>query len=195
MSHVFRFIAPLMLDTRSPNYLHNLSATIAFVKITLSLLSDDTVKEDFDLQSLRRSFCMVVEQLTNALGKLDSSERFLGAEARSSIFTLCYEWCTLGHRHDIAKAKENQIIQAAAAAYRGERDRAAYLDDLQAKTKLLSVAAAEAMAGLCQGKLVSFGESDQAGRGTQEQTVDPFLILRWIRGVFASGGSGHPIGR
>jgi hypothetical protein len=37
----------------------------------------------------------------------------------------------------------------ASEQYKGERDRAGYLDDLQAKTKLLSVAAAEAMAGLC----------------------------------------------
>ena len=122
---------------------------IGFVKVTHTLLSDRAVKEDYDLQSLRRSFCIVVENLTSALGKLDPSDRFLGEEMRGAIFKLCYEWCHVGRRPDVAKARESHTLQAAADSYRGDRDRAQYLDDLQAKTKLLSAAAAEAMAGLC----------------------------------------------
>lgn len=149
VAHVFRLISPLLLDAKSASHLANLSSTIAFVKVTHTLLSDRTIKQDYDLQSLRRSFCVVVEDLTNALGKLDSSDRFLGEELRGAIFKLCYEWCHVGRRPDVAKARESQTLQAASEGYKGERDRAQYLDDLQAKTKLLSAAAAEAMAGLC----------------------------------------------
>jgi len=153
LAHVFRIISPLILDANS-SHLANLSSMIGFTKLTHTLLSDRTVKEDFELQSLRRSFCIVVENLTNALGKLDSSDRFLGEEMRGAIFKLCYEWCHVGRRPDVAKARESHTLQAAAEGYRGERDRAQYLDDLQAKTKLLSAAAAEAMAGLCVGSRV-----------------------------------------
>jgi len=148
LAHVFRLISPLILDADSSHHT-NLSSMIGFTKLTHTLLSDRAVKEDFDLQSLRRSFCIVVENLTNALGKLDASDRFLGEDMRGAIFKLCYEWCHVGRRPDVAKARESQTLQAAAEGYRGERDRAQYLDDLQAKTKLLSAAAAEAMAGLC----------------------------------------------
>ena len=149
IAHVFRLISPLLLEPRSAGHLANLSSAISFVKITQALLCERLVKEDYDLQSLRRSFCMVVENLCNALGKLDSSERFLGEDMRGAIFKLCYEWCHVGRRPDVAKARESHTLQAAAEGYRGERDRAQYLEDLQAKTKLLSAAAAEAMAGLC----------------------------------------------
>jgi hypothetical protein len=149
LAHIFRLISPLILDSKSSLHLPNLSSMIGFVKLTYNLLSDRAVKEDFDLQSLRRSFCIVVENLTNALGKLASSERFLGEETRGAIFKLCNEWCHVGRRPDVAKARESQTLQAASEGYRGERDRAQYLEDLQAKTKLLSAAAAEAMAGLC----------------------------------------------
>jgi hypothetical protein len=122
---------------------------IGFVKLTYSLLSDPAVKEDYDLQTLRRSFCIVVENLSDSLAKLEGGDRFLGEEMRGAIFKLCYEWCQVGRRPDVARARESHTLQVAADAYRGERDRAAYLDDLQAKTKLLSAAAAEAMSGLC----------------------------------------------
>ena len=149
VAHVFRLISPLILDIKSSPHLANLSSMIGFVKVTYTMLSDPAVTEDYDLQSLRRSLCIVVDNLTTALGKLDSSARFFGDEFRGAIFKLCYEWCHIGRRPDVAKARESHLLQAAANAYRGDRDRAQYLDDLQAKTKLLSAAAADAMAGLC----------------------------------------------
>lgn len=149
VAHVFRLISPLILDPKSMAHLPNLTALLGFVKITHSFLSDRLVQDDYDLQSLRRSFCIVIENLTNALSKFDGSERFLDHELRGAIFKLCYQWCHVGRRPDIAKARESQTLLAAADSYRGDRDRAGYLDDLQAKTKLLSAAAAEAMAGLC----------------------------------------------
>lgn len=154
LAHVFRLISPLINDSKASGHLANLSSMIGFVKMTWTMLSDPGIKEDYDLQSLRRSFCIVVENLTDSLAKLDSSERFLGDEMRGAIFKLCYEWCHVGRRPDVARARESHTLQVASEAYKGERDRAGYLDDLQAKTKLLSVAAAEAMAGLCVGQRV-----------------------------------------
>ncbi|WWC61281.1 uncharacterized protein I303_103862 [Kwoniella dejecticola CBS 10117] len=190
VSHVFRLISPLLLDAKSSSHLANLSNMIGYVKVTYTLLSDRAVKEDFELQSLRRSFCMTVENLTNSLGKLDSSDRFLGEEMRGSIFKLCFEWCHVGRRPDVAKARESQTLQAAAEGYRGDRDRAQYLDDLQAKTKLLSAAAAEAMAGLCQGKLISANEATPAQQAS-DHMVEPLTVLRWIRGMFSSSSVSH----
>ena len=149
VSQVFRLISPLILDGKSSSHHASLSSLIGFVKVTFTLLSDRVVKEDYDLQTLRRSYCIVVENLTNALGKLDASDRFLGEEMRGAVFKLCYDWCHIGRRPDVAKARESHTLQAAADSYRGDRDRAQYLDDLQTKTKLLSAAAADAMAGLC----------------------------------------------
>ncbi|ODN73526.1 hypothetical protein L202_08027 [Cryptococcus amylolentus CBS 6039] len=190
VAHIFRLISPLILDHKSSNHLANLSSMIGFIKVTWTLLSDRTVKEDYDLQNLRRSFCIVVENLTNALGKLDSSDRFLGEEMRGAVFKLCYEWCLVGRRPDVAKARESQMLQAAAGGYRGERDRASYLDNLQNKTKLLSMAAAETMAGLCQGKLISVSDSTPAQQAS-DHIVEPLLVLRWIRGMFGSANMSH----
>ncbi|WRT66978.1 uncharacterized protein IL334_003943 [Kwoniella shivajii] len=190
VAHVFRLISPLLLDAKSSSHLANLSSMIGFVKVTYTLLSDRTVKEDFELQSLRRSFCITVENLTNSLGKLDASDRFLGEEMRGAIFKLCFEWCHVGRRPDVAKARESQTLQAAAEGYRGDRDRAQYLDDIQAKTKLLSAAAAEAMAGLCQGKLISASEATPAQQAS-DHIVEPLTVLRWIRGMFSASSVVH----
>ncbi|KAL1411204.1 Cell morphogenesis protein PAG1 [Vanrija albida] len=189
-AHVFRLISPMILDNRSPSHIANLASFIGFVKITLNLLSDRAVREDYDLQSLRRWFCIVVDHLTTALGKLDSSDRFLGEEVRGAIFKLCYDWCHVGRRPDVAKARESHTLQAAADAYRGDRDRAQYLDDLQAKTKLLSAAAADAMASLCQGKLISATDATPATHAS-ETIVEPLTVLRWIRGMFTSTQPSH----
>ncbi|KAK8869950.1 hypothetical protein IAR55_000519 [Kwoniella newhampshirensis] len=190
VAHVFRLISPLILDAKASSHLINLSSMIGFIKVTYTLLSDRAVKDDYDLQSLRRSFCMTVENLTNALGKLDSSDRFLGEEMRGAIFKLCYEWCHVGRRPDVAKARESHTLQAAADGYRGDRDRGQYLDDLQAKTKLLSAAAAEAMTGLCQGRLISAEDATPASQAS-DYIVDPLTVLRWIRGMFSSTSENH----
>ncbi|ORY25725.1 putative cell polarity protein [Naematelia encephala] len=189
-AHVFRLVSPLLLDARSGSHLASLSSMIGFVKFTHTLLSDRHVKEDYDLQSLRRSFCIVVENLTNALAKLDSPDRFLGDEMRGAVFKLCYEWCHVGRRPDVARARESYTLQTAADNYRGERDRAQYLDDFQAKTKLLSAAAAEAMAGLCQGKLISANEATPEQQAS-DHLVEPLTVLRWIRGMFTSSSAPH----
>jgi hypothetical protein len=88
LARVFRLISPLIADSKSTAHLANLSSMIGFVKMTWTLLSDPSVKEDFELQSLRRSFCIVVENLTDSLVKFDSSDRFLGEEMRGAIFKL-----------------------------------------------------------------------------------------------------------
>ncbi|KAL7422234.1 Cell morphogenesis protein PAG1 [Cryptotrichosporon argae] len=189
-AHVFRLISPLIIDGRSASHLANLSSMIGFVKITHTLLADRTVKDDYDLQSLRRWFCVVVDNLTTALGKLEGSDRFLGDESRGAIFKLCYEWCSVGRRPDVAKARESHTLQAAADSFRGERDKAQYLDDLQAKTKLLSAAAAEAMAGLCQGKVISNAVATPETQAS-DHIVEPLTVLRWIRGMFSSSQPAH----
>ncbi|KAK4689950.1 hypothetical protein P7C73_g153, partial [Tremellales sp. Uapishka_1] len=192
VAHVFRLISPLILDARSTAHLANLTSMIGFVKVTQLFLSDPLFKEDYELQSLKRSFCHVVENLTSALGKLDSSERFLGEEMRGAIFKLCFDWCHVGRRPDVAKARESATLQAAAGNYRGDRDRAQYLDDLQAKTKLLSAAAAEAMAGLCvglclryrtdiqQGRLISASESSPEQQAS-DHIVEPLTVRGSVR--------------
>ena len=149
VAHVFRLISSLVLDSKSSSHLANLASMIGFVKVTFAYLSDRAVKAENDLQTLRRSFCIVVENLTNALARLDAADRFFGEETRGAIFMLCYDWCQIGRRPDVIKAREAQLLQAAANSNRSERDRAQYLDDLQAKMRLLSAASADAMAGLC----------------------------------------------
>ncbi|BEJ00337.1 hypothetical protein CcaverHIS631_0501940 [Cutaneotrichosporon cavernicola] len=184
-ARVFSFVSPLLLDGRanSSSHLEILSSFIGFVKLTLTLLSDR--REDYDLQSLRREFCIVTDKLSTALGKLDSSDRFLGEEVRGAIFKLCADWCLLGSRPDVVKAREGSILQAAAAAYGpgGSQERAQYLDDVQSKTKLLSITSAEAMASLCSGKLISAADATPAGQASNH-IVEPLTVLRWIRGLF-----------
>lgn len=189
-ARVFSFISPLLLDGRanSSSHLEILSSFIGFVKLTLTLLSDR--REDFDLQSLRLEFCIVTDKLSTALGKLDSSDRFLGEEVRGAIFKLCAGWCHLGWRPEMAKARESHTLQAASDVYRGDRDRAQYLDELAAKTKLLSASAADAMASLCLGKLISAADATPAGQ-TSDHIVDPLTVLRWIRGLFQLTPSSH----
>jgi hypothetical protein len=150
IAHVFRLISALILDIRSSSHHTNLSSLLIFVKLTYTLLSDPQIKQDYTLQTLRRSFCSVVENLTLVLAKLDSSDRFLGEEMRGGVFKLCAEWCFVGRRDGFGRERESLIMKAVQSeGYKGERDRAGFLDDLQAKMKLLSVASAEAMAGLC----------------------------------------------
>jgi hypothetical protein len=185
-ARVFSFISPLLLDGRanSSAHLEILSSFIGFIKLTLTLLSDR--REDYDLQNLRREFCIVTDKLSTALGKLDSSDRFLGEEVRGAIFKLCSDWCLLGSRPDVVKAREASILQAAAAAYGpggSSQERAQYLDDVQSKTKLLSITSAEAMASLCSGKLISAADATPAGQAS-DHIVEPLTVLRWIRGLF-----------
>ena len=151
IAHVFELISPTILEPSSLSA--NLQSMISFVKLTYTMLA--SAKDDYEVQALRRSYCVVVENLTNSIAKLDSSDRFFGQDLRGAIFKLCYDWCHVGRRADIAKARESQVVQAAAEGYRGDRDRAQYLDEVQSRTKALSAAAAEAMAGLCVSAIMS----------------------------------------
>jgi hypothetical protein len=145
IAQVFELISPSILEPSSLSA--NLQSMISFVKITSTMLVNS--QDDTDLQALRRSFCVVVENLTNSIAKLDSSDRFFGQDLRGAIFKLCYDWCHVGRRPDVARARESQVVQAAAEGYRGERHRAQYLEEVQQRTRALSASAAEAMAGLC----------------------------------------------
>lgn len=191
-AHVFRLVSPLIIDGRSPNHLANLSNLIGFVKITFNLLAEPLVQVDYDLQSLRRYFCIVVDNLSTALGQLGGSDRFFSPDTRAGIFKLCYDWCNVGRRPDIAKARVSHTLQQAADSYRGD-DKAQYVDVLQSKMKLLSAASAEAMASLCLGRLISAPETVPS---QTDHIVDPLMVLRWIRGMFqTSQSSNHDTAR
>ncbi|CDZ98098.1 Fry-like conserved proteins [Phaffia rhodozyma] len=195
VAHVFARISHLIKDPRSLGDVKLMLAMLEFVRRTHRYL---LVREDnWNLHPLRRYFCAVVENLTDGLATLDDSSRFFPSELRAAVFKICDEWCNLGRRADIAQARESRVLVAIHGSLTSsDRDKGAILSTMSNQTKLLSSAAATAMAALCQGSLFPVTDLTDSSRTNMEIPLEPNDILQWIRGLFSTPSSvTHEVGR
>jgi hypothetical protein len=149
VAHVFMRVSPLIKDPRSIADVNIVSAMLQFVRETYQYLNERDVREDWELHRLRRYFCVVVMNVADGLANLPQSDRYLTPELRAAVYNICDDWCNLGRRADVTQARESKQLIAAADSYRNERDKGSMLTTLSTDTRMLSVAAARAMAALC----------------------------------------------
>ncbi len=149
ISHVYMLVSPLVLDLDFRKDEQAIRALVDHIIETRIYLADDAVKEDFELQRLRRYFCTLVKNVFMALAERKRAEAYMSLGVRGAIFRLCDEWCTLGRRADVAQARQSTTLLAAAERYRADANRKEYMQALQADTKELSWAAGSTMVELC----------------------------------------------
>jgi hypothetical protein len=149
ISHVYMLVSPLVEELDLNNDKQVVQSLVDHINETYIYLADEAVKEDFELQRLRRYFCVLVKNVVGLLARQRQTEPYLSLRVRGAMFRLCDEWCTLGRRADVAKARESTTLLAAAERYRLDVNRTEYMQVLQADTKALSWAAGAAMAALC----------------------------------------------
>lgn len=218
VAHVYMRVSPLFKDSRSIGEINILKAMLQFVRETHQLLAEPGLKDDWELHRLRRYFSVVVENVADGLASVERTDR-LPSELRAAVFKICDDWCSMGRRSDIAAARESRTLRAVVDAYgNGGNDQGATLSTISAETRLLSTAAANAMAALCVSPVLLCARADvlvadlvclslQQGSIFLDQSpsphgngtvggVDLISVLHWIRGLFASPVThSHEVGR
>ncbi|KAI0305309.1 cell morphogenesis N-terminal-domain-containing protein [Multifurca ochricompacta] len=149
VARIYFLTAHYLQDQRSPVRQAALSPVLRFVRNTQSFLATPESRDNFKLQRLRRYFCGTVERLFDGLSSLSDTDRFIPAKMHLSLYRLCEEWCQLGHQSEIVKQRLIYTQRSATEAVSTPSERGEAVTLFQKETKLLSKAAAAAMASLC----------------------------------------------
>lgn len=139
VAQVYQLTAHFIKYPRAMEEPTALNLLLGFVRETTLFLRNPAVREDLELQRLRRFFCGVVENLFDGLAavKEEDTRRWLSPNQRLSLYRLCEEWCSYGG--------DSMRRHYATGSY----DRGVSSQSIGAEAEQLSAAAAGAMAALC----------------------------------------------
>lgn len=146
VARIYFITAPLLDQQRSSVRPAALSNILKFVRSTQSFLNAPDMRENPNLNRLRRYFCGIVERLFSGLGNLKDSERFIPAQMHLTLYRLCDNWCHVGTITTSAKELEVKMLRAVEAVEGGDKNN---LQRFRHELSLLSHAAVGAITSLC----------------------------------------------
>jgi len=146
VARIYLITAPLLDQQRSSARPAALSNVLKFVRSTQSFLNAQDMRDNPNLNRLRRYFCGIVERLFSGLGVLKDSERFIPPQMHLTLYRLCDDWCHVGPMTASAKELEAKMTRAVEAAESGDRNN---LQRFRHELSLLSHAAVGALTSLC----------------------------------------------
>jgi hypothetical protein len=146
VAQVYQLTAHFIKNPRAMEDPTSLNLLLGFVRETTLYLRNPAVREDLELQRLRRFFCGVVENLFDGLASVNEadSRRWLSPNQRLSLYRLCEDWCSYG--------VEGTRRRFGSGSY----DRGSGNQLFGPEADQLSAAAAGAMAALCVCNLADF---------------------------------------
>ncbi len=149
VAHIYQLTACYLKVQRGMDRQDSLTNVLKFVRHTQSFLSAPEMRNDWQQQRLRRYFCGIVEQLFDGLNALQATDRFIPTNMHLTLYRLCEEWCQCGNQSDRVRQRLVAMQMAATAGFAEPSQKAGAIERFQTETKLLSNAAAGAMASLC----------------------------------------------
>ncbi|KAI5120892.1 hypothetical protein M0805_002992 [Coniferiporia weirii] len=173
VAHIYQLTAHHLKDQRGVGRQDSLTNVLKFVRHTQAFLSSPEIRSDWQQQRLRRYFCGIVERLFDGLSSLQSSDRFIPAHTHLTLYRLCEEWCQCGSQSERVKQRLITMQTAATAGFPDPQQKASAIAQFQTETRLLSHAAAGAMASLCQ---KAFFPPDLSSGSTIDRLSSDFLL-------------------
>ncbi|PWN39132.1 hypothetical protein IE81DRAFT_295304 [Ceraceosorus guamensis] len=155
-----------------------------WIKDTFAFLTDREVRQDWEFHRLRRYFCGVVEEFTNALAKLHQTESHLNFDMRLRMFRLLREYHSFSQAAKDGPAKLANLLASVGEQYRDDKHREGVLTALRNETQQLSYHAGSAMASLCQGAISLVGSAAPAPMAGS--SLDADSLLSWLEHLFSS---------
>jgi hypothetical protein len=150
VARTYYLTAPLLQHQRSAARQAALTHVLKFVRVTQTFLSSPEMRENHTLQRLRRYFCGTVERLFDGLATLNDSDRFIPRNMHLALYRMCEEWCELGNQSETVKHRLIVMQRASSAVSNDpQADFDSSVEFFRHETKLLSNAAAGALASLC----------------------------------------------
>ena len=147
VAHIYQLTSHYLKDQRGLGRQDSLTNVLKFVRHTQAFLSSPEIRGDWQQQRLRRYFCGIVEKLFDGLSNLQSSDRFIPANTHLTLYRLCEEWCQCGSQSERVKHRLIEMQTAATVGFPDPQLKAGAITQFQTETRLLSHAAAAAMAG------------------------------------------------
>ncbi|KAH8116120.1 cell morphogenesis N-terminal-domain-containing protein [Phellopilus nigrolimitatus] len=161
VAHIYQLTAHYLKDQRGVGRQDSLTNVLKFVRITQAYLSNPEIRSDWQQQRLRRYFCGI------------SSDRFIPAQTHLTLYRLCEEWCQCGSQSERVKQRLITMQIAATAGFPEPQQKAGAIAQFQTETRLLSHAAAGAMASLCQ---KAFFPPDLSSGSPTDRLSSDFLV-------------------
>lgn len=146
VARIYLITSPLLDQQRSSARPAALSNILKFVRSTQSFLNGPDMRENPNLNRLRRYFCGIVERLFSGLGSLRDSERFIPPQMHLALYRLCDDWCHIGPMSASGKELEEKMTKAVEATEGGDRNS---LQRFRHELSLLSHAAVGSLTSLC----------------------------------------------
>jgi hypothetical protein len=156
-------------------------------------LSDAEIQTDWEVQTLRRHYCGLLEEVFEGLNRTKEPSRWMSFEARKAAFILVEDWCGYSPNQTKINLREDGMKQSALNSHRENGDNNTNITaQIEISKRDLRHAALSAMASLCGGPMSVM--SDRS-RGVP-LSFDVRRILSWIEQIFGDeSDKSHAIGR
>jgi hypothetical protein len=112
-------------------------------------LSDTTVQNDWEFQTLRRHYCGLMEEVFEGINRLKEPSRWMSFQARIAAFGLMEDWCGYSPNQSEVTLREDSMKQSALNQHRDTGTRTNATAAIEVEKRDLRTAALSAMASLC----------------------------------------------
>ncbi len=115
VARIYLITAHLLEEQRSPARPAALSNVLKLVRSAQTFLTAADVRENHNLNRLRRHFCSIVERIFAGLANFKGSECFIPSNMHLTLYRMCEDWCHAGPTAAPAKeldAKMKRVPEA-----------------------------------------------------------------------------------
>ena len=112
-------------------------------------LSDTSIQNDWEFQTLRRHYCGLMEEVFEAINRTKEPSRWMSFEARKAAFALMEDWCGYSPNQSEVSHREDSMRQSALNQHQDNGTRTNITAAMEIERRDLRSAALSAMASLC----------------------------------------------
>lgn len=186
VTHVYKLTSHFLREPEVYNDDWIVNNLVTYTKDLRIFLSDSEVQNDWEFQRLRFHYCGLMEELFEAINRIEESSRWIPFESRKSAFSLMEDWC--GYSPNQPQISQREEHMRKFAHHEGELRNTAAAMEIEKKN--LRAAALSAMASLCAGPISITTET-----GVVLQ-FDVGRMLSWVDIIFNTiSDKWHAIGR
>ena len=192
VTHVYKLTARFL---REPEVLRDDWIVGNLVKYTDDMrifLSDAEIQIDWEVQTLRRHYCGLLEEVFEGLNRTKDPSRWMSFEARKAAFILIEDWCGYSPNQSQINIREDGMKQSALNQHRESGDSHNITAAIEITKRDLRTAALSAMASLCGGPVSVMSDRSHG----VSLSFDVRRIMSWIEQIFGTESDKlHVIGR
>ena len=156
VTHVYKLTSKFLNE---PDVLCDDSIVTNLIRYTDDMrvfLSDTTIQNDWEFQTLRIHYCGLMEEVFEGINRTKEPSKWMSFEARKAAFNLMEDWCGHSPNQNQVTLREDSMRESALNQHRDTGERTNITAAIEIEKRNLRTAALSAMASLCVDSVLPF---------------------------------------